>query len=191
MHESSRNLCWQGYRRVPPNCQPGLAPGFTLLELLVSLAVFTLALLLALELLLAAQTRLQIAAEQLLAPAGALAVEQLRADLRAASGIDAWSVGWSTGPLVLVGHPAGDVSYAVVDRQLIRWLAESASGKTGERLVLSQVTGWRWRWRGRSIEVDLRYQELGPFERRERAPVQPEIQRLLRVTPRAALSRQW
>ncbi len=186
-------LRWQRRQRSD---RRGAGFGFTVLEMVFSLAILSLALLMASRLLLAAQSRLAHAAEQLIEPAGTTATVQLRADLRAASSFARPLIpGWSLDALVLFGHPAGLVSYEKIDGELIRKVTDG-EGTVSERLILQQVTAWRWRAQGRSVEIDLRYRRLGQLRQqmasgRWQNPALPETRRLLRVTPRAGGSQRW
>lgn len=171
--------------------------GFTLIEMLISLLLLSLAILVASRLLLETQSHLLHTSNQLLEPAAENAVQQIRADLRASSNISSSVVpGWSRDPLVLLGHPAGIVTYQKTGDELIRSIAGAGHGSK-ERLVLKHVTTWRWRPRGRSVEIDLGHRELGHLRQqsasgRWREPVRREIHRVFWVTPRApAGGRRW
>jgi len=154
-------------RRVPP------AAGFSVLEMVVALAISLVALALAGGLLLESFGRLAHSARQALDPVGEIAGQQLRADLRAAAGAAGGSsVFWSQ----------DDVLYR-----------RTASGR---RPVLRSVTTFRWRRRGASLEIDLGYQvtrRWGPLAAggTRELPLPAEEELLFRVTPRGGISLQW
>ncbi|MEE8525725.1 MAG: prepilin-type N-terminal cleavage/methylation domain-containing protein [Thermoanaerobaculia bacterium] len=167
------------------------AAGFTVLELLVALAVSVVALALASGLLLESQSRMAHAARQALDPVGEIAGQQLRADLRSADGVyGGSSSSWSRDPLILGGHPQGDLRFEKQDDVLYRRTAN------GRRPLLRSVTTFRWRHRDGSIEIDLRWRvtrRWGPLAAggvRE-LPIPAAEKLLFRVTPRGGGSRQW
>lgn len=171
--------------------------GTTLLELLVVFAISSTALLLAGRLLLEAQSRSVHEARRTLEPVADLAIDQLRADLRLADGVvKPLFGGWERGPLVLVGHPAGRLSYDKLGERLLRRV-ERDGELVGERPVLENVTTWRWRLRGDgAVDVELGYRELGRLRTlRQGGDWQEETwvdrHRTLRVMPRGSGEARW
>lgn len=137
------------------------AAGFTLLELVVALAVLALATMIASRLLLESQLRLAHAARRALDPAATIALEQVRADVRASAGVPARDFEWSWEPLVLAGHPAGEVRYRKLGADLVREIyAGGGALPSSERVVVRGVKVWRWR-RLRGVPLPLVEIELG------------------------------
>ncbi len=125
--------------------------GFTLVEMLVALAVLTVALALAAGLLREAAWTLAGAAREARAPLAPLAAATLRSDLRASAGAAPHPLAvpgsplWVSDPLVLLGHPAGTVVYAREGDRLVRRVLPAAGGVPSERDLLRDVTVWGWR----------------------------------------------
>lgn len=171
--------------------------GFTLLEMVISVLILSVAMMIASSLLLEARGHLHHASSQLLEPLVDSAVEQIRADLRASSSISAPLVpGWSRDPLILLGHPAGVLIYEKRGERLYRRISTGGPARrvsSEERLVLEQVTTWRWRQRGNAVEVDLGHRRLGHLRRADGRPesVQREVHRVFWTTPRGAGGRRW
>ena len=165
------------------------AGGFSLLELLVTFALLGTVMLLASRLLLESQARMSHSARRALEPAATLALEQIRADVRASARVAARGYEWNWAPLVLAGHPAGTVRYEKRGSELVRSLA------AGERAVLRGVNVWRWRLvRGLPlplVEIDLGTREtprlglLAASGTRE-APLPVLRRHLISVSPRQA-----
>lgn len=176
--------------------------GYSLLELLVVFVISSLAMLLASRLLLESESRMRHRFEETVRPLADLAVRQLSADLRMASGVQlSLYSGWSRDALVLQGHPAGDVSYAKLEYELLRLQRVPKSEGAGqfvlrERPVLQRVTTFRWRVDGRVVEVDLGYRESPRLRRLSAAgrfedPVWVTRQRTVRVSLRGGGQRSW
>jgi type II secretory pathway component PulJ len=178
--------------------------GYSLLELLVVFVISGLALLLASQLLLESGSRMSHRLQETMRPVGDMALRQVASDLRMASGVkQGLSGGWSRDALVLLGHPAGDLSYVKLDNELYRLQRIPKAGSPGgnatlqERLVLQAVTTFRWRLRGpRLVEVDLGYRESPRLRQltaggRWRDPVLVTRQRTIRVALRGGGQRSW
>ncbi len=132
--------------------------GFSVLELLISFAILAIAMTIASRLLLESQARMAHSARKAAEPVATLALKQVRADVRAAGRVPATDFEWSWGPLVLLDHPAGTVSYEKTGSELVRSLG-------GERrIVLKGVSIWRWRLaRGAPlplVEIELGHREI-------------------------------
>lgn len=135
------------------------ASGFSLLEVLISLAVLALALALAAQLLAeAAGMFADVAAEQRDLPAP-LALDRLRADVRAATGFAVLPGGPGHDPaLLLTGPPAGDVLYAREGGELVRRVLDPLGTPGQPAPLLGQVTDWRPFSLGpRLLRIDLSY----------------------------------
>ncbi len=144
--------------------------GFSLLELLFSLAILSIAMSIAAQLLLEAQLRLAHSAERALDPQSTLALKLLRADIRASVAVSATDSEWSWDPLSLVGHPVGSVRYQKVGSDLVRRIGGMGGQPSSERTVLRDVTVWRWRIDPTAplqlVEIELGHREtprLGSF----------------------------
>ncbi len=165
------------------------------------MVISAVALMLASRLLLEAQGRLVHEGKRQTDPVGQLAVEQLQADLRMASGVEASLLaGWSSLDLVLRGHAAGEVSFVRQDRQLWRRLRrqkKDGTYKVGERLILDQLTVFRWRQLSDgSIDLELGFRRTGRLRRLTASGlwadevVEGELRRL-RVVPRGGGGARW
>jgi len=115
--------------------------GFTLVELLISLLVMSVALALAAQVMMeAAQMLTDAAAEQADAPMPLVAA-RLRGDIRAAAGFEV-DEGLEGPALFLHGHPAGMVVYQKVGDELIRTVLDDTGKVRGEGPALRGVTSW-------------------------------------------------
>lgn len=129
----------------------GSAAGYTLVEMVVALAVLAVALALAAGLLREAAWTLAGAAREARAPLAPLAAATLRRDVRASAGVAPHPLAipgspvWLSDPLVLRGHPEGSVVYALEDDRLVRRVLPPDGGAPRERDVLRDMTVWGWR----------------------------------------------
>ncbi len=144
--------------------------GFSLIEMMVSLLLLSIAMSIAARLMLESQLRLAHSAEQALDPESTLALKLLRADIRASAAVTARDSEWSWDPLSLVGHPNGALRYQKVGTDLIRRIGATDGRLASERIVLRDVTVWRWRIdptaRLQLVEIELGHREtprLGSF----------------------------
>lgn len=183
----------------PAHPRPG-SRGFSLIELLISLAVLALALALAAQLLVeAAQMLADAAAEQRDLPAP-VALARVRADVRAATAFAVLPAEpGEDARLLLAGLPAGDVIYAREGDELVRRVVEPG-GKVGEPApLLNRVTGFHpFRLGPRLVRLDVSY--LAHVPRRTPLAVLPglagptarERQETLMLAPRGAgLGKAW
>jgi prepilin-type N-terminal cleavage/methylation domain-containing protein len=127
------------------------AAGFTLVEMLVALVVLAVALALAAGLLREAAWTLAGAAREARAPLAPLAAATLRRDVRASARVAPHPLAvpgsplWLSDPLVLLGHPAGRVVYALEGDLLVRRVLPPGGGEPRRRELLRDVTVWGWR----------------------------------------------
>lgn len=140
--------------------------GFSLLELLIVMVISGVALMLASRLFLEAQSRLAHEGKRQAEPVGQLAAEQLQADIRMADGVEATLFpGWLSRELVLLGHPAGRVSYLREGDQLVRRVERQRRDGTvdrGQRVILDDLTVFRWRPApGGMVDVELSFRRTG------------------------------
>ena len=132
--------------------------GFSILEALIAASLLLLALALAIGLLVESGRRAERAAKEARRPVVELALELLRADLRAASGTLGTDTTPSYEPLVLVGHPAGEVVWRRDGEDLWREV-EDTDGRPQGRFMLPNVLSLRW-WRDRgAVRVELLLRE--------------------------------
>lgn len=174
------------------------AAGFTVLELLVSFTILVAAMTLAGRLLLESQARMAHSARRALEPALEIALKQLRADVRAAARVPALDHAWSWEPLILIGHPAGTVTYERLDGDLVR--SVGGGPEAGRRAVMRSVSVWRWRLAPDAplplVEIELGHREIPRFAllaaagQRE-APIPVTRSHLLAVSPRQAGRTGW
>ena len=143
------------------------AGGFTVLELLISFAILLTATLIAGRLMLEAQARMAHSARRALEPVADIALKQIRADVRAAARVPAFDNEWSWEPLVLLGHPAGTVTYERMGTDLVRTVDAGGASEPVERLVLQGVSIWRWRLSpgvpSPLVEIELGRREIPRF----------------------------
>lgn len=133
--------------------RPGrrFAAGYTLVEMVVALAVLAVALALAAGLLREAAWTLAGAAREARAPLASLAATTLRRDVRASAGVAPHPLAvpgsplWLSDPLVLRGHPDGSVVYALEGDRLVRRVLPPGGGAPRRRDLLRDVTVWGWR----------------------------------------------
>lgn len=135
--------------------------GTTLLEMAIASLILSLVLILVAEALFDVQRHVVRTGEQVLDPIVGPAVQRLTAEIGAST--DAVASGSS---LVLVGHPAGAITYELRDQTLWR-VGVGADGRSDQREVLGDVLCWRARVEGGGsgdrplVRIDLCYQETG------------------------------
>lgn len=154
--------------------------GFSLLEILVTLAVLAIGLALAAGILVQTQRMLAQGVAEVRAPEAALVVAHVRADLQAAAGIGggagAGRSPWSRDRLVLLGTTGEAVVYERREDRLVRFggVTDRRFRTAGEgRTVLPGLISWRWKADSRLVTVELIYDR-------------PEVARWALVSPRAA-----
>lgn len=175
--------------------------GFSLLELLIVMVISGVALLLATRLFLEAQSRLAHEGKRQTEPVGQLAAEQLQADVRMSGGVEVTLIpGWLSRELVLLGHPAGRVSYLREGNQLVRRVERQRQGgqvERGQRVVLDDLTVFRWRpGPGGSVDVELAFRRTGRLRGMAAGgnwtgDVSNRETRRLRVLPRGGGGGRW
>ena len=167
-----------------------------MVELLVSFVILMIAMMMASQLLLEAQARMSHSARQALEPVAAIALKQIRADVRASGRVPALDDQWNWAPLTLEGHPSGTVTYERVGSDLVRRVDSGAgSASSGERLVLQAVSIWRWRLSPGAplplVEIEIGHREIPRFTllaaagQRE-APIPITRSHLVAASPRQA-----
>ncbi len=171
-----------------------------MLELLVSFAILLIATMIAGRLLLEAQARMAHSARQALQPVAAIALKQIRADVRASGKVPAFGNEWNWEPLVLLGHPAGTVTYGRAGSDLVRTVDTGAASEPVERIVMQAVSVWRWRLNPdvplTLVEIELGQRQIPRFAllaaagQRE-APIPVTHSHLLAVRPRQAGRTGW
>jgi prepilin-type N-terminal cleavage/methylation domain-containing protein len=118
--------------------------GYSLLELMVTLAVMSVAMLLASTLIVQAMRLMQTTTRAIEDPQ-MLTHAWLRRDIHRAASLVSWSFSWSSDPLVL-RLPSGEtVAYAVDEGQLTRSRYDSLGDQLEHRVLLPAVQLWQWR----------------------------------------------
>jgi prepilin-type N-terminal cleavage/methylation domain-containing protein len=180
--------------------RPRRAAGFTLVELMISLAVLSLGLALAAQLLAeSARMLAQASAEPRGLPAP-VALARVRAEVRAATGFAVVPRGSGEDPgLLLSGLPAGDVLYAQEGSALVRQVVEPGGVPEEPAPLMSGVLAWRPYVLGpHLLRIDLSYR--APARRRSPLALMPsaagpatEVQEeTLMLAPRGAgLGKRW
>lgn len=118
--------------------------GFTLLELVISLAVASLLFLLAAQLLRSAQLVFLDAAREAIDPEPRLAAAALRRDIQEALGFAGGSPAPSAGPLVLYLPGPSSVRYEQIGPQLVRVRLDALGNELSRRTVLAPLASWSW-----------------------------------------------
>ena len=176
------------------------AAGFSLVELVIALAVLSLGLALAAQLLAeSARMLAQVSAEPHGLPAP-VALERVRAEVRAATGFAVLPRGPGEDPaLLLTGLPAGDVLYSRMGRSLARQVVEPGGDLDDPAPLMSGVVAWQPYSLGpRLLRIDLSYR--APARRRSPLALLPGAsgpatvvkQETLMLAPRGAgLGTSW
>ncbi len=131
--------------------------GTTLLELMVALALMSIALLLAANLIAISERVGQRAAAILRDPLSSFTELWLRRDVDNATSLSSSAMTWSVLPLRMVLQNGAVVEYDLADGTLVRRELPAAGTGSTERSVLRGVVSWRWRVRsGRLVDIELR-----------------------------------
>lgn len=143
--------------------------GFSVLEMVVVLAVVGVSLFLAAGLLQEARTLISATGAELTNPLTGLATDRLRADLQAAAPVPSLPPsldGWSTDPLLLRGTAGCSIVYERDGRALLRRLLDVDGTETGVEVLLKDLVRWRWRASAPNlVEIDLAYHRAPPASR--------------------------
>lgn len=162
-----------GRRRGAPGAISGFtpAPGFTLIEAVVALAVLGVGMLLLGSLLIQAHTMLAQAGIEARVPLSEPVLDRLRSEIQGATGIDAGPAplpGWSRDRLTLVFPDGRRARYETDGPRLMRSdfvpAAPGAAASWGAaRPVLGEVLSWRWEVAGsRLLTVEVTYRDVDP-----------------------------
>lgn len=146
--------------------------GFTLLEMVVVLAVVGVSLLLAAALLQEARALIQAAGAELTSPINGLATDRLRADLQEAAAVLSPPPpsldGWTGEPLLLEAGGEGGlaIAYQREGRELVRRLLRDDGSEAVREVWLRDLARWRWRASAPNlVEIDLAYHRVPPASR--------------------------
>lgn len=158
--------------------------GFTVVELLISMALIVLALALAAQLLLESQRTFALAGRASLEPRAGQAVAWLTADVHAAS----WARSAADGALLLTGHPEGTMRWERQGETVWRTVIGADGKVRSRRPILERVIVWSWSWDGDLLSAVLAYRR-GPALRYVTTPeLPPEVVReerlVLQLHPR-------
>jgi prepilin-type N-terminal cleavage/methylation domain-containing protein len=134
------------------------AAGFTLLEMLVTLAVLGVGLALVSRLLVESQLGLARAQAELGNPLPRYALARLRVDVEQALDVPAILPGWRSSPLTLIVPGGGRVAWQRSGEELERVVLDAAGRPRIRHVVLREVADWRWRSTAPGlIDVELVY----------------------------------
>ena len=132
--------------------------GFSLLEVVVTLAVLAVALALAGRLILESQLGLVRAQAELGNPLPRYAMTRIRVDVEGAASVPAILPGWRAAPLVAVLPDGGAVAWRQSGDELERLVLDGAGVAVVRHVALREVAGWRWRATAPGlIDVELTY----------------------------------
>ncbi len=177
----------------------GRTAGFSLLELVVAMAITSLALLLVSGLLLEADSRMRRQTDENLRPVVPVALRQLRTDIRTSVRARAPIFGgWEREPMILEGHPAGLLEYGRADDRLVRRTYDPLTGRLlGERLLLDSLRSFRWRVIGQMVQAEIRVSRVPRLRSIRRswalspASQSPDELRVVWAHPRAGGAVAW
>jgi prepilin-type N-terminal cleavage/methylation domain-containing protein len=119
--------------------------GYSLIELLVTLAVMGVVVLAAAQLVGESASLFHATDRAVSSPALARVTGALRRDVQAAVGLPVVSPSWARRPLELVGWDGGRVRYVLENRSLVRLSFDQLGRPAGRRLLASGVSSWKWR----------------------------------------------
>lgn len=119
--------------------------GTTLVELLVVLALMSVMVLVAAELVTQSIRLLGATGRAAQNPMMVHVSNRLRNDVQEAAGLVAIEDIWFEGPLLMATRTGGFTSFEVVDGNLVRRTIAPGSGESDERVLLRGVTSWWWR----------------------------------------------
>lgn len=170
--------------------------GFTVIEMLVALALVLLGLVLAVQMLLESRQLFLDAERRAQDPVVTVAVAQLRKDLEEASGAQPSAPIWSSGVMALEGLPAGTVVYERRGSDLVRAVRAADGTEKSARTLLRPVASWRWRsTQADLVDVEIEYVIHDPVPRLRTSPEAPKVKTkslALRVALRGVVrSRRW
>ena len=119
--------------------------GTTLVELLVVLALVSIMVVVAAELLGHSIGLLGATGRAVRNPLIVHVNDRIRRDIQEAAGIQAIETIWSEDPLEIRSRSNAIIRYEVVDGHLVRSSISPATGARDERVLLRGVTSWWWR----------------------------------------------
>lgn len=147
-----------GTSQVNAAHDPDVAPmnrppsrGATLLELVVGLALVSVALLISADLIVASARLERGATSQLRNPSVALAGIWLRRDVDNARGLSSSAGTWSVLPFRLVLQDGTEVTYDLSGNTLVRQALTPGASDPTEQHLLRGVVSWRWRVRAARV----------------------------------------
>ena len=131
--------------------------GYSVVELLVALALTVVVVLVAGQLVAEAVELFGTAGQQVRDPAVILTVATVRRDIQDSTGlVSAPVVGWSTAPLDLLSWDGQRVRICHQGDALVRIPLDAMGRPTGRRVLCRGVTAWWWRMVSTSI-LDVRF----------------------------------
>ncbi len=131
--------------------------GTTLVELMVSLALMSVASLAAASLIVQAVRVFEASARSMTDPGTAVARSWIRKDVHSARSMQGGIGLWSDGELVLTLVDGGSVVYRQDSGSLVRRVVAADGSEIDRRVLLRELLGWRWRAAGsRVVELEMR-----------------------------------
>lgn len=129
----------------PEDPRRPLSPGYTVVELLVTLALTSVIVLASLALVEAA-ARVALRTDRALDSPRLVAVTtSLRRDFHRSVAIGVLDVGWQNGPLVLAGWDGGRVEYLLDGDRLVREASGALGAPSARRVLTLGISSWWWR----------------------------------------------
>jgi prepilin-type N-terminal cleavage/methylation domain-containing protein len=123
----------------------GAQHGFSLLELIISLALLSTTLIIVSEMLLARERQLARAVRVANRMSAEQAVHQLRRDLRSGVAVGGIAAAWQEGPLVISQADGVIITWSLEGDSLMRGRSDT-TGSQGTRQMLDRTMAFRWRW---------------------------------------------
>jgi prepilin-type N-terminal cleavage/methylation domain-containing protein len=163
-------------------------PGFTVIELMVSLVLTSVIMLVGFQLVAESITLFRNADRSVRIPPLALAMATVRRDIHNAAGVEALQTpGWQTLPLRLVAWDGQRVRLSLEGDALVRHHVDLLGGTSSRRVLMRGVTSWWWRF-ANTTTVDVRVTVLNQPDpmpsRRQMVERRTEVRRfVLRGTP--------
>lgn len=143
---------------------------FTVLELTIATLILLVALLVSARLLQDTAAQIAWSGRKAVEISPEQAIEQIRTDLRQASGVFYLGSLWTSGPLVIAGSSSGlSIVYEIDESGTLVRGTEDKDGFATERRVLDRVVDLRYRSYYGAIEVEVTFLRMSPLLRKDTA----------------------